>query len=320
MTVIGVDLGATKIAGALFTHEGEILHRQSAQLDKKTGPEVGALIKDLILDLVKAAGDKSVHAVGTCVPGISWSETGRVWAPNIPGWEDYPLRDELRSMLATRNIKVSVDSDRSCSILGEAWKGAAGGCSDAIFVAVGTGIGAGILVDGKVLRGAHDISGAIGWMALDRPFREPYVECGCFEHHASGAGIAKVARELLSAQPDYDGVLRNRPANLLTAHDIFAAFESNDVIAQEVLQQAVSYWGMAAANLVSLFNPEVIIFGGGIFGPARRFLDMIAREARRWAQPISITKARFETSLLGGDAALYGAGYLALRVAGAANA
>ncbi len=320
MYVIGVDLGGTKVAGALFTPDGDVAHRRSAQLDRRTGPEVGALINDVVQDLLSAAADTPVSAVGICVPGISWSETGRVWAPNIPGWEDYPLRDELRLGLGKRDIMIGIDSDRGCSLLGEVWKGAAGGCRDAIFMAVGTGIGAGILVDGKVLRGAHDISGAIGWMALDRPFREPYVECGCFEHHASGTGIAKVARELLSVKHEYHGVLRNKPATVLTARDIFAAYDSGDEVAREVLHQAVSFWGMAAANLVSLFNPEVIIFGGGIFGPARRFLDMIAREARKWAQPISITKVRFEASLLGSDAALYGAGHLALRTAGAAHA
>jgi glucokinase len=320
MYVIGVDLGGTKIAGALFTQNGDIVRRRSAQLERRTGDEVGVLIADVATDLLSAAADIPVTAIGICVPGISWSETGRVWAPNIPGWEDYPLRDTVRSCLGKHDTVIGIDSDRACSLLGEVWKGAAGGCKDAVFVAVGTGIGAGILVDGKVLRGAHDISGAVGWMALNRPFRESYVGCGCFEYHASGAGIAKVARELLSVNQGYHGVLGEKPPEMLTAHDIFAAYDSDDPIAREVLHQAVGYWGMAAANLVSLFNPEVLIFGGGIFGPARRFLDMIAQEARKWAQPISITKVRFEASLLGSDAALYGAGHLALRTAGAAHA
>jgi glucokinase len=320
MYVIGVDLGGTKVAGALFTPDGDIVDRRSTHLDKRSGPEVGALIEDLVQGLLSSARNTPVSAIGICVPGICWSETGRVWAPNIPGWEDYPLRDELRRSLGKRKVMIGIDSDRGCSLLGEVWKGAAGGCKDAIFVAVGTGIGAGIFVDGRVLRGAHDISGAIGWMALDRSFREPYVKCGCFEYHASGAGIAKVATEFLSVRHEYHGVLRNKPAETLTAHDIFAAYDSDDEVAREVLHQAVEYWGMAAANLVSLFNPEVIIFGGGIFGPARRFLDRIAHEARKWAQPISITKVRFEVSLLGSDAALYGAGNLALSIAGAAHA
>ena len=158
---------------------------------------------------------------------MSKPKSGRVWAPNIPGWDDYPLRAEIRAAVSDSKVKVVVDSDRAASILGEAWQGAARGCRNAIFLAVGTGIGAGILVDGRVLHGAHGIAGAIGWLALDRPFRAEYVDCGCFESHASGEGIAKVAKRDCSADSkNYRGPLRNKSP--LTAHDVFAAYEQGD--------------------------------------------------------------------------------------------
>jgi len=210
-------------------------------------------------------------------------------------------------------VPVKIDSDRTCYILGEAWRGAAQGCDDAIFLAVGTGIGAGILSNGRIVRGSNDIAGAIGWLALDRPYEKKYDSCGCFEHHASGEGIAKVARELLVSQKEYGGVLRSKSADEITAHDVFAAYAANDPVAIKTLDIAVEFWGMTAANLVSLFNPEKIIFGGGVFGPALRFLDAIYAEAKRWAQPISITQVKFAGSELGSDAGLYGAGYLALK-------
>ena len=178
---------------------------------------------------------------------------------------------------------------------------------------MGTGIGAGILADGKVLRGAHDIAGAIGWLGLSEPYREEYARCGDFEYHASGHGLARVARELLTANPDYRGSLRGRTGEELTGHDIFAAFDTGDPIAAQTLARAVTYWGMATANLVSLFNPEKIIFGGGVFGPAVRLLEDVRREAQRWAQPISMSRVLFEPSTLGVDAALYGAGFLAVQ-------
>src|SRR5678815_4753324 len=115
-------------------------------------------------------------------------KTGKVWAPNIPDWGDYPLLEEVENV--SGEIPVTIDSDRACYILGELWQGNARGCTDAIYLSVGTGIGAGILTDGKVLRGSHDIAGAIGWMALTRPFSEEYTDCGCFETYASGEGIA----------------------------------------------------------------------------------------------------------------------------------
>jgi glucokinase len=309
--VIAVDLGGTKVASALFMGDGRPSGKRSVQLEGRTGAEVGALVTAEVRRLTTAAARRSVtvKGVGICVPGIVSRRTGRVWAPNIARWDDYPLRDEVRQTVGDKTVKIVVENDRAASILGEAWQGAARGCSDAIFLAVGTGIGAGILVNGRVLQGSHGIAGAIGWLALDRPFLTAYESCGCFESHASGDGIAKVAQTLLSECKRYRGPLRSKRD--VTAHDVFAAYEAGDEIAKEVVRGAVELWGMASANLISLFNPEKIIFGGGIFGPATRFIDDIAAEARRWAQPIAIQQVTFEASQLAGDAALYGAAYRA---------
>jgi glucokinase len=209
-------------------------------------------------------------------------------------------------------VAVAIDSDRACSILGEAARGAARGCDHALFLAVGTGIGAGILIHGAVLRGAHDVAGAIGWMALDRPYRSVYDACGCFETHASGAGIEKTARRLLAEDPSRESLLRRLPPEQLTAHDVFEALDQGDPVAEQALANAVECWGMAVANLVSLFNPQVIVLGGGVFGPAARFVSRIVDEARRWAQPVSIQQVAIRASELGPDACLYGTGRLAL--------
>ena len=99
----------------------------------------------------------------------------------------------------------------------------------------------------------------------------------------------------------------------MTARDVFEAYERNDALAIAVINNAVEYWGMAVANLVSLFNPEKIIFGGGVFGPALQLLDAIYEEAKKWAQPISIGQVQLLGSALGNEAGLYGAGYLALK-------
>jgi glucokinase len=320
MAVIGLDLGGTKLACALFTRNGRILWKNVVPLEGRKGRAVGELIRQKLKNLLAAAHVRGVNvsAIGVSVPGISHSSTGKVWAPNIPNWEDYPLRRELQAALPDKRIRVVIDSDRACYILGETWRGVAKGCRNAIFLAVGTGIGAGILIDGRILRGAHDIGGAIGWLALDRPFRREYVGCGCFEYHASGEGLAKVADELLArrqgrvAAKGYK-VTRLQGYKGLTARDVFSAYDRGDPVAKEVLAQAIEYWGMTVANLVSLFNPEKIIFGGGVFGPAVQFLGDIYTEARKWAQPISIKQVKLLPSKLGGDAGLYGAGCLALQ-------
>jgi len=310
MAVIGIDLGATKLSLALFSEEGEIIRRQSSLLANRTGEEVGLMITSAIEKLIGQDND-IIHAIGVAVPGISRIRSGTVWAPNIPGWHDYPLRTELKR--AFPSIPIIIESDRACCILGELWKGNAKGCKDVIFLAVGTGIGAGILVEGDILHGASDIGGAIGWMALNKPFDNKYVNCGCFEYHASGVGMAKVAAELINENPGYKGSLRKDHIN---AQDIFTAYENKDEISIKVIQQCIEYWGMAVANLVSLFNPERIIFGGGVFGPAVKFIPMIYEEARKWAQPISIERITIEPSALKEDSALYGAGHIALQKIG----
>ena len=307
MAFIAVDLGGSKLAVAAFTADGEMAGRESAPLSNRHGKAVGTLILERIRRLGEAHG---LDGVGVCVPGLYRAQRGTVWAPNIPGWDDYPLRDELRAALGERTA-LTIDSDRAAYILGETWQGAAAGARDAIFLAVGTGIGAGILTDGRVMRGHGDVAGAIGWLALDRPYASRYASHGCFEDQASGPGLVRVANDLMERQPEYAGMLRRTHPDL-DATAIFAAYDQADPIATNVIDNAIELWGMAAANLVSLFNPEIIVFGGGVFGPATRLLDRIRDQARRWAQPIAIEQVRFVASTLAGDAGLYGAGRLAM--------
>lgn len=306
MAILGIDLGGTKLAMALFAESGELLLREKRQLDARKGAEVARLIQD---ELKRHMASSEIDGVGISVPGISRQKTGTVWAPNIEGWEDYPLLRELTDVAGS--IPVTIDNDRACSILGEQWKGNAKGCKDAIFIAVGTGIGAGVLTDGNVLRGSNDIAGAIGWMALPKPFESKYISCGCFEFYASGDGIPKFALEVLDADPT-GSVLRIHPRRQLTARHVFEAYEEEDPLALLIIRECISYWGMAAANLVSIFNPEKVIFGGGIFGPAAKFIDDIKIEATKWGQPISMKQVTFENSALGADAAVYGAAFLAM--------
>ena len=311
MAIIGIDLGGTKVASALFETSGLLHGRREQKLAGRTGPEVGELICSEAVALREELPGK-LDAVGICVPGIARINSGTVWAPNIPGWRDYPLRAELASALKLSAEHIHLESDRSGAILGELWKGSARGCRNAVFLAVGTGIGAGILADGRILRGNSGIAGAIGWMALDRPFENKYNGIGCFEYHASGEGLIRVYTEMAD---------RTEPANIPgsegtgsspNSREILAAAERGDEGALRILKRAIGYWGMAVANLVSLFNPEKVIFGGGLFGPALRYLPEIREEALRWAQPVAMAEMTLEPSLTGADAVLYGAGYLAL--------
>lgn len=305
MPVVGIDLGGTKLAVAAFTENGDVLERRSVALGGRTGRAVGELIVTLAGELVIRHGADSI---GICVPGLYRAATGTVWAQNIPGWDDYPLLAEAKSALGD-SVRVAVDSDRAACMLGESWKGAAVGARDAVFIAVGTGIGAGILCDGAVLRGRHDLAGAIGWLALDRPFAERYAGHGHLEDQASGPGLVRVANDLLKEERGYAGELRSGARE---AAAIFTAFGRGDAIATKVLENAVQLWGMAAGNLVSTLDPELVVFGGGVFGPAASLLPDIEAVARQWAQPLAVSQVRFAVSALGSDAALVGSGRLAM--------
>jgi glucokinase len=311
--LLGIDLGGTKVAFALFNSDGEMLSKDTYLLGKRQGREVGKLITDNISSIterVRLTGEV-VISVGVSVPGISHFKTGTVWAPNIEGWEDYPLLNEI--IQVTGDIPVTIDSDRACSILGELWLGNAKGCLDAIFLTVGTGIGAGIMTSGEIMRGAGDIAGSIGWMALNGPFHEKFRSCGCFEYYSSGTGLARSAEVLAGRQNKYTGVLKKKSAGEITSPDVFSAYNDGDPVAIKIINQNIEFWGIGVANLVSLFNPEKIIFGGGVFGPAKQFLPRIRSEAEKWAQPVSMKQVSLEASALSGDAAVYGAGCLALR-------
>lgn len=194
MAFLAIDLGGTKLAAAVFTQEGKLLCEEKIQLEGRRGTEVGQLLTGQVKKFIGLQKHQDeISAIGVSVPGIYYNKQGLVWAPNIDGWNNYPLLNELQS--AAENIPVAIDSDRACYILGEQWKGNAQNCSDAIFMAVGTGIGAGIVADGKILRGNSDIAGAIGWMALKPPFDPDYEKCGCFETSASGEGIVRLTRK-----------------------------------------------------------------------------------------------------------------------------
>ena len=310
MSILGIDLGGTKLSTALFSELGEIRSNEVIHLNHKKGHEVGKLITDEIKKYLQNEGTE-LKSIGVSVPGISNRHTGTVWAPNISGWDDYPLLEEIKNTAGI--IPVSMDSDRACSILGELWQGNARECKDAIFLSVGTGIGAGIMVNGEILRGSADIAGAVGWMALEKPYQKKFDATGCFEYYSSGEGIVRLACETLEANLAYGGILKNSDREQLTAQDVFHAYENDDTLAINVIKQCVEFWGMATANLVSIFNPEKIIFGGGVFGPGVKFISAIKKEAKKWAQPISITQVSFEPSALLSDAAVYGAAFLAMK-------
>jgi glucokinase len=312
----GIDVGGTKIASALFTSGGRMVGRIKIPIEKGSAEKPVRQIRDIIRDMEAKANRRGgeIKAVGICIPGIVFESTGKVWAPNIPGWDHYPLRKRL---VATTRTPIVLDSDRSAYVLGEQWRGAARGRRDVVFLAVGTGIGAGILSGGRLCRGSRDIAGAVGWFALDPRYRTEYAAMGCFEAEASGGSIGRKARELLrtGAPSRMKGLIRGRLENI-TAETVIEAALKGDRLARCIIDSAVVYLAMGIANIVSLMNPEMVVLGGGLFQAGEVLLRPIRKEFKKWAQPLAGRQVRIKLSALGEDAGVYGAAKLAWDAAG----
>ncbi len=306
-----VDVGGTKISSALFTSEGNMLGKGKVAVDKSRAEKPAEQIIDIISTLDGCARKEKgeLAAVGIDIPGVVFHRTGRVWAPNIPGWEEFPLREKIQEKV---KLPLILESDRSAYVSGEQWQGIAKSLENVVFLAVGTGIGAGMIIDGRLCHGSEDISGAVGWFALTPEFKDKYSEIGCFEAEASGNSVARKARELVEAGESslLTGMVKGNIENI-TAETVVEAAQQNDPIAEKVIDSAISFLAMGIANIVSILNPEIVVLGGGLFQAGQVFLEPVRKEFKKWAQPLAAQKVKIELSILGEDAGLYGAGKLA---------
>lgn len=304
--VLAVDLGGTKLAVALATREGKLIDRKSVNVaaDSPRSP-----VKQIIATAREFAGAKQVRkllaGVGVAVPGLVRKD-GTVWAPNLPGWNRMPLAHRLKSALG---VPVVVESDRNAAVLGESWRGAACGKNDAIVLMLGTGIGAGILSGGRLLRGAHELSGCAGWMVVTDAQGDNVQGVGQLESFAAGPGVARAAKKELAR--GIESLLREIPPDSITAYEVAEAARRGDALSIEVFLEAGRLLGYGVANLVSLFDPEVVVIGGGLARASDLFLEALRKSMKEHAQPIAATKVRVVTSKLGGDANLLGVARLA---------
>jgi glucokinase len=309
--VLSVDLGGTKLAAALVDRKGRVLARKTVNVDRSSALAPVNQIVELAREL--AGGENlrgRVAATGVAVPGLVRRD-GSVWAPNLPGWKKMALAQRLKSALG---VLVVVESDRNAAVLGEAWRGAALGKSDVIVLMLGTGIGAGIISGGRLVRGAHELSGCAGWMVVtDKHGLEehgPDAQCvGQLESLAAGPAIAQAAKKEL--ERGRGGLLEEIPAETVDAYKVAEAARRGDIVGIEVYLEAGRLLGYGVANLVSLFDPEIVVIGGGLAGASDLFLDALRKGMKERAQPIAGKKVKVVVSRLGGDANLLGVAWAA---------
>ncbi|MGB7438524.1 MAG: ROK family protein [Candidatus Acidiferrum sp.] len=304
--VLAVDLGGTKIAIALINRYGKLTERKSVSVDAASPLSPVQQIVSLATELAASQPiARTIAAVGVAVPGLV-RPNGTVWAPNLPGWGKMPLARHLKAAL---RVPVVVESDRNASVLGEAWRGAARGKTDAIVLMLGTGIGAGILSGGRLIRGAHELSGCAGWMVVADSYDDYARRVGQLESLVAGPAIAVDAKKELAR--GIGGLLEEIPVDSINAYEIAEAARRGDVLSIEVFLEAGRILGYGVANLVSLFDPEIVVIGGGLARASDLFLPALRKSVHERAQPISAKQVRIVTSGLGGDANLLGVARLA---------
>ena len=304
--VVAVDLGGTKLAVALVDRKGRVLRRQSTSVDASSSLAPVNQIVELTRELVGWKGtNRKASAVGVAVPGLVRRD-GTVWAPNLRGWGKMALAQRLKRAL---RLPVIVESDRNAAVIGETWRGAARGRSHAIVLMLGTGIGAGIFSAGRLVRGAHELSGCAGWMVVTDGHGKEARRVGQLESLAAGPAIARAARKQLSRRI---GASRKAiPAKPINAYEVAEAARRGDRVSSRVYLEAGRLLGYGVANLVSLFDPEIVVIGGGLAQASDLFLNALRKSRKERAQPISGKQVRVVTSELAGDANLLGVARLA---------
>ncbi|MGC1872989.1 MAG: ROK family protein [Acidobacteriaceae bacterium] len=288
-----VDLGGTKIAAARVDTAGKITHHFVAPTPAVGGKAVVAAVTDILHQLPQ----QGVCALGVDVPGLAYAD-GSVWAPNLSGWKRMPLRAMLNAHF---HLPTLVESDRNAFVTGEAWQGAAQNCRDVIFLAIGTGIGAGIISGGRLLRGSGELAGCLGWMATGTHYLSRYKDIGCLESHLAGPAIAREASRILKTAT--------------TTRELIQLARQGDPAAKKVIAQTGEYLGLALANLVSILNPEIIVIGGGVAAAGNQLLVPARDTMRQWAQPLAGKQVRIVRSRLGARAALLGMAKMAFDLA-----
>ena len=306
---LGLDLGGTKIAAGVVNSSGRLLARVRLGTPAQGVASDVAALFDAAHAAVSAAKIPwaKIRAVGVGVPGAFDPQAETVWAPNLPGWSKVRLKHLLERALGR---PVWVESDRNVQALAEAWLGlgARSRVQNLVFLTVGTGIGAGIISEGRLIAGAHGVSGAVGWMVIDRQWQPEYARLGCFEALGAGPAVARLGKLAWEKHPSSSiGVLAGGNAGGITAEVVAAAARRGDAAARQVLEEIGANLGLGVAGMVSLLNPEVVVLGGGLAGAGNLLLAPLRRAVRKWGQPLARRQVRIVISGLGEDAGILGA-------------
>jgi glucokinase len=308
--ILGIDLGGTKILTAVANARGEMLSRDHSITPAQEG--VNAVVTSILESVSRALNQAhitaaNINAIGVGAPGLSNPETGVLFAsPNLPGWKDVPLRDMIEKNLGKKAFLIN---DANAAAIGELYFGAGRGARNFIYITVSTGIGGGIIIDRKIYTGSTGTAGELGHMAIEAG--GPPCNCGnigCWETLASGTALSREAKSRVE-EGAATTILKYSDGNIekINAEVIHEAALAGDELANILIARNAYYLGVGLANLINIFNPELIVIGGGLSNIGDMLLLPAYEEARRRAFKQSQQTVRFAKAELGRNSGVIGA-------------
>ena len=303
----GIDLGGTTAKIGLFTTSGALLEKWEVPTDtSNAGEHILENLAAAVLGKMKEQSiqPEQVEGVGIGVPGpVLDSSIVPIVCANLGGWGERNVSAQLSGLLD--GLKVLVGNDANVAALGEIWMGAAKGAKNAVMVTLGTGVGGGVVVNGKVIDGVHGAGGEIGHITVNR-HETAVCGCGkrgCLEQYSSATGVVRCMKKLLDENPDTPCVLRGTE---FAAKDVFDAARNGDALAAREVDEMSDTLGMALANIASTVDPEAFLVGGGV----ARAGDVLFAPLNKHFQEYAFKSCRetpIKQASLGNDAGIYGA-------------
>ncbi|MBN1782872.1 ROK family protein [bacterium] len=305
---IGVDLGGTNIKAGAVSDTGRIIHEIETATEADQGPphvldRIAGAVRDLSASI---PGDAEIGGVGIGIPGQIDVKHGLChFAPNMKGWDELSVTPALEEKLG---CPVILDNDANVAALGEYAYGAGQGSLHMLMVTLGTGVGGGLVLDGRIFRGVRDLAGEFGHMSVD--YNGFVCSCGrkgCIEEYASIRGIVRMVREKLDAGAESS----LRSVEKLTPREIYHDAVNGDALAIEAFERAGDYLGIAIADVANLLNIERVVVGGGVANAGDFILNAARKRVAQDALPVAAKSVEIVRAELGNSAGLVGAAYLA---------
>ncbi|HEY3112616.1 MAG TPA: ROK family protein [Gemmatimonadaceae bacterium] len=313
--IVGVDLGGTNIvAGAMPVDGSREIAMHTTPTLANTGAEavadrIAGMIEQVIAQTISETGANRSDFIGVGIgaPGpLNRAKGIVIVTPNL-GWKNFPLRDEISSRV---KLDASLDNDANCATLGEFWCGAAVGGTNVIGITLGTGIGGGLILEGKLYHGSSDVAGEIGHTSIDANGRR--CKCGnygCLEAYASGPAIAERAREALRGDEGESIMISmvDGDQRKITAQTVYEASKRGDAIATEVVRETARILGTGVANLLNIFNPDIVVLAGGVTQAGDALFQPLRAEVKRRAFKPAVQACRIVPGALPLSAGVVGA-------------